>query len=317
MTLATLPTLDLRAMLRYRRPARSRTEREFIARYLDTVPGMFSDAYGNRILVCAESRTMISVHTDTVHRQDGFQRLARARKGILTLSSNAPSNCLGADDTAGVYAALRMIKAGVKATFVFHRDEEVGGRGSKWLADNYREWLATFDRCIALDRRGTCDVITHQAWGRCCSDEFAVVLGAALAMEHMPSSHGIFTDSANYVGIIPECTNVSVGYEHEHTAKESLNVVYLERLIERLCAVDFDALPTVPWVDEDRAASMGIESWGSDNDCEYCLEPCADLYVTDDQYLVCKRCWEYFRDDELEAASHTSAHSNHVKSVTV
>lgn len=237
-------------MLSYRRPARSRTEAQFIAGYLDSIPGMIADLYGNRILVCKGSRTMISVHVDTVSRTRGRQAI-RSKAGLLTLSpKDKVSNCLGADDTAGVYAALRMIAAGVKATFVFHRDEEIGGRGSSWLVANYSEWLKGFDRCVALDRRGTGDIITHQVWGRCCSDAFAGSLAAALGMGHKPSDQGIFTDSANYVGIIPECTNVSVGYEHEHRESESLDVGYLERLIAALIAVDWESLPVVKWEDD-------------------------------------------------------------------
>lgn len=253
---------DLLEMLTFRRPANGKTEQEFIKMYIDSVPGMSVDEYGNRWFLHDGSRTLISVHTDTVHRMDGKQRL-QERAGIVSLSAREKvSNCLGADDTAGIYAALRMIEYGVPVSFVFHRSEEIGGLGSSWVADNYDDWLAeTFDRCVALDRRGTQDVITSQYGVRCCSDKFALALARQLKMGHKPAS-GVFTDSANYMHLIPECSNVSIGYAKEHTALETLDVDYLERLIERLCAVKWDKLPTehLPEVE-----TGGDDYWGEWN----------------------------------------------------
>src|ERR1700685_3135681 len=140
-------------MLEYRRPRRSKTEQDFIARYIDTIPGVFADRYGNRILLSPGSRTIISCHTDSVHTVSGKQSIKASSRGIVSLSGRERiSNCLGADDAAGVYAAIRMIEAGVNATYIFHRDEECGGWGSQWLADYYGSWLSTFDVCLALDR---------------------------------------------------------------------------------------------------------------------------------------------------------------------
>ncbi len=239
-------------MLEYRRPAWSSTEEEFITRFIDPVPGIYSDWYGNRILTHPTSRVMISCHTDTVHKSAGHQRV-KHRKGIAKLSRfESESNCLGADDTAGIYAALRMIEAGVPATFVFHRAEEIGGRGSSWLADHYADWLREFDICLALDRRGTQDIIIEQWRGETASVEFALSLADQLGMSHRPAD-GLFTDSANYARLIPECSNISVGYYNEHSRDERLDTVYLENLIQSLCNVDWDCVmverdPTVEYV---------------------------------------------------------------------
>lgn len=280
---------DLLGMLRWKRPAGSEHEDKFVQRFIDTVQGMEPDNYGNRWLVNEKSRTLISVHTDTVHRNSGMQKVVANALGIVSVAESykpAPSvkrfswekgkgkkneftkllekweaeqrskvtggyadahvasHCLGADDTAGVYAALRMIEAKVPVSFVFHRDEEIGGRGSAWVAREYAGWLSSsFDRCVALDRRGTKDVIISQWGDQCCSFDFAVVLGTELGMGHKPAA-GIFTDSANYMGVIPECSNISVGYMNEHTPQETLDTGYLETLIERLCEVEWDKLPT-------------------------------------------------------------------------
>jgi hypothetical protein len=211
---------------------------------------MYADNYGNRILLCEGSKVMISCHTDSVHRMEGKQSVSISR-GVVSLS-DATSNCLGADDAAGIYAALRMIESGVKATFVFHRDEESGGNGSQWLADNYPEWIGSFDICLALDRRGTEDVIVTQGYGECASDEFAWGLSDQLGMGHSPAD-GIFTDSANYAGLIPECSNLSIGYQHEHSRSETLNLNYLESVICRLIAVKWEeiTIARVPHAEDD------------------------------------------------------------------
>lgn len=255
-------------MLSYRRPARSETETEFITRYIDSIPGVYPDKYGNRLLVNPGSKVMISTHTDTVHRMGGRQKVSLQRHGIARLGAKEKeSNCLGADDTAGVYAALRMIEAGVPATFVFHRDEEIGGRGSSWLAEMHRDWLQSFDICLALDRRGHADIITTQFGTECASDAFADSLSDALDMGHM-AEHGVFTDSANYTHLIPECSNLSIGYKNEHTREEVLDLEYLEEVTERLIQVDWGSIVVErfpgmdlwfdPWEDEDGADDM---SW--------------------------------------------------------
>lgn len=246
-----LTQMDLLQMLTYRRPAWCRTELEFIHKYIDSIPGMYEDHFGNRILRTdgGSGKVMIACHTDTVHKWMGRQKV-EVVDGIARLPGKTISNCLGADDTAGVYAALRMIEAGVRATFIFHRAEEIGGQGSQWLADKYPEWIETFDICLSLDRWGTTDIITHQFGSRTASDIFAWDLADALGMEHAPAE-GVFTDSANYAHLIPECSNVSIGYRNEHTQLEELDLAYLEEVITRLCGVDWASLTIARDADED------------------------------------------------------------------
>jgi peptidase M28-like protein len=264
MTKRIMPPAELsrvRAMLSYRRPARSATEEEFISRYIDTVPGIYSDHYGNRILLSPGSKVIISCHTDSVHRMEGQQRVTVSRDGIASLDKRETvSNCLGADDAAGIYAALRMIAAQVPATFVFHRDEESGGRGSAWLARTYGEWLRQFDICLALDRRGTQDVIVTQSYGLCASERFAESLASQLGMGHYPAD-GIFTDSANYTELIPECSNLSVGYRREHTRDETLDLGYLELVTRALIGVDWERVAVARTPGDD-----GFDAWDDTDD---------------------------------------------------
>jgi hypothetical protein len=55
---------------------------------------------------------------------------------------------------------------------------------------------------------------------------------------------GVYTDTAEFVDTIPECTNISIGYMFEHTQKEELNIYHFTALAEAVLTVAWDALPT-------------------------------------------------------------------------
>lgn len=275
--------VELLDMLTYCRPHDSPTERLFVQKYIADLSGAEQDPYGNWHVIQGESRILWSCHTDTVHREDGRQTLHYdAPKGAVHLSkrSRKQRNCLGADDTAGVFLARQMILAGVPGRYVFHCGEECGGLGSSDLARCDPAWFDGVDFAIALDRQGYRDVITHQGGRRTASDAFALSLANQLnlaGLEYAPSSHGIYTDTAEYASLVPECTNLSVGYWSAHSSREILDVVHLERLLTALERIDESALVAERTPQDDL-----VEYWGEsnsfrwttvDNDsvgCQYC-----------------------------------------------
>ena len=135
---------------------------------------------------------------------------------------------------------IEMIKAGKEGLYIFHRGEEIGGVGSRFIRDETPEVLTGIDYAIGLDRKGNNSVITHQ-WGRCCSDEFGKMLASQLN-GYVLDTTGVFTDTANYIDIVSECTNLSVGYYNEHTSKESLDFSHLESLKDQLITLDVSQL---------------------------------------------------------------------------
>jgi hypothetical protein len=188
---------------------------------------------------------LFSCHTDTVHANGGKQEVIfDANMGVAYKVDKDP---LGADDGTGVWLLLQMIERGVPGTYVFHRGEERGCVGSHWMEDNSAKWLKEFSCAIAFDRKDLGDVITHQRSRRTCSDEFATALAEALntagGFKYKPSSHGIYTDTANYDGLIPECTNVSIGYDGAHSAGETQDVNHAVALLDAICKIDWEALP--------------------------------------------------------------------------
>ena len=238
-------------MLSYCRPEDSDGEMRFIEEYIwDKFPkNQWMDDYGNIHISIGKSKTIFSAHTDTVHRKDDDQEvLYDPNTSHAFIDPQGSSNCLGADDGAGVWLMMEMIQAGIPGRYIFHRAEEVGGKGSAWVAKNLKDLLKNYERAIAFDRMGTADIITSQRGGRCCSDEFAFALSKAMGEQGvtgMSKATGTFTDTANYIYDIHECTNLSVGYYKQHGKLETLDLNFLENLRTACLKLDWEALPTV------------------------------------------------------------------------
>lgn len=232
-------TQAIMEMLAYRRPAGSKTERKFIQTYLEPL-GVERDDMGNAFKRIGTAPVLWSAHTDTVHRTGGLQNV-RLLDGIASVADKV-SNCLGADNTAGVWLLAEMIRADIPGLYVFHRAEEIGGKGSAHFVRNNAPRLAGIKAAIAFDRKGTGSVITHQWQGRTASEEFAVSLGVGLGLGHTPDDGGTFTDTANYTDDIGECSNVSAGFRGEHTKGETLDVPYLIDLRDAVLRLDLDAI---------------------------------------------------------------------------
>lgn len=231
---------DMFEMLRYMRPHRSKPERRFIQHFISPL-GVECDKYGNRYKRIGNAPIMYSAHTDTVHKKGGMQRIGI--KGMeFVVPSKSDSNCLGADNTAGVWMLREMILAKKPGLYVFHRGEECGGLGSRWLSKNRPDLTKHIKAAIAFDRRGTSSIITHQIGGRCCSDDFGLSLADELKMGHKLDSGGSFTDTASYIDVIPECTNVSVGFYSEHSSRESLDMAYLDKLRTAMLGMNWEKL---------------------------------------------------------------------------
>lgn len=250
MELTTQRIKFITQFLSYMRPEGGAGQQWFEDRYINTIPNAWKDAAGNTHLdlrIDKTNRTLFVAHTDTVHKNDGRQQpMVNAHMMTCNLA-DTQATCLGADDGAGIMVLLHLIKNNVPAYYIFTRGEERGGIGATFLVKTYPHLLTQFDRAIAFDRRGTSSVISHQGWGRCCSEAFAETLSDKLSTDtlmYAPDGGGVYTDTAEFVEIIPECTNISVGYLHEHTTKESLDLQHLVDLMEQAVLIDWDILPT-------------------------------------------------------------------------
>lgn len=229
------------AMHSYKRPAHSQSEADFIERFITPLGAKF-DRDGNAWVLVGRTKPDIlwSCHTDTVHISGGTQRLTFDGK-TLKLHKKSRSSCLGADCGAGVFLMTEMIKAGKPGLYVFHAEEENGAVGSRAFAKTNAKYLQGFKAAIAFDRRGTDSVISHMGSVRTCSNAFADSLAAQLEGYTRDETGGL-TDTKQYRHIIPECTNISVGYDGAHSSVESLDVPHILRLKDQLIRLDTSKL---------------------------------------------------------------------------
>lgn len=241
----------LNTALSIKRPHGSQTNVRFTQWLREQLPlelnkAAFYDGAGNLHVdnrSQASHKTLFVAHVDTVHRNEGKNKIAKTKTHW-----RAKGDVLGADDGAGVAMLMHMIWGGIRGYYIFTQGEERGGVGARYLAEKMPDLLGEFDRAIAFDRRGIDSVITHQGWGRCCSDTFGTALADALmdgndALMMLNDDTGVYTDTAEFTEIIPECTNISVGYAREHTQEESLDLIYYSNLAAAVLTVDWDALP--------------------------------------------------------------------------
>lgn len=212
------------------------------------------------VQVGKKSTTMFSCHIDTVHgpsecngsKQDLAYDPAFGHIFLATpLEGAAKPSCLGGDDGVGIYLMLKMMAAKVRGTYVFHVGEERSGIGSRAILATRKEWLATFDRCIAFDRAVQYgeppEVIITQGGEACASTSFGTALADALSEHEFDNSwvishKGSFTDSKVYAGVIPECVNLGCFYAKQHSSSEVVDSVGVEQLLGACLKLKWDDL---------------------------------------------------------------------------
>jgi len=214
------------------------------------------DNFGNlHVTVGDPMGTMFASHLDTACMESTNVWFDFSKKNFVRTNGRT---LLGADDKAGAAIMCHMIRHRIPGHYVFHANEELGCLGSRDLAKCF---ISQFEdpglvlpsipeRVISFDRRGYDSVVTHQMGERTCSDQFATALSAELGLGHRPDPTGSYTDSNEYQMVVPECTNVSVGYFNQHTNREEQNIEFLRDLADRCLSVAWDELPTVRQIDE-------------------------------------------------------------------
>ena len=179
---------------------------------------------------------MLNAHLDNVEelvpgrkimKEDG---LWRSDKGIL-----------GADDRAGVAVILQIARNlaqssfNGKVKFVFTVKEECGLVGASQV-DEYFLW--DVDAAFVVDRRGTGDIVTscggyipfcNEAFGRCI-EEIAVKTTTG----KWACTAGGSSDTRIWAAHGIQSVNLSVGYHHEHTENEMLDIGACYQTVELL-----------------------------------------------------------------------------------
>lgn len=241
---------ELLAILSTCRTPDGAAEKYIITEYIDSIDGMQCDSFGNRwIRIGTDSpHVAFTCHTDSVHFDDGVQKIAFDGE-LITLAPDSKANCLGADCGIGIWIMRNMILRGVSGLYLFHRLEESGMIGAEHIAEHSPELVKGVLAMVSFDRKGKQSIITHQMGERTCSGDFVKWLASAL-VPHFGESletrfkgddSGMYTDSYAYRLLVPECTNISVGYYSQHSSKECQSMSHALALLDAMCGIDWDS----------------------------------------------------------------------------
>lgn len=160
-------------------------------------------------------------HMDTVHKQIPKNIFFDRENGVIW----SPEG-IGADDRAGVFAIMQIIKSGLRPNIIFTRDEEIGGLGATAVAKRGNPF-GKLQYLIQLDRRGEKDCVFYD----CDSASF----------EKYIETFGFETAWGSFSDISEICplwgvagVNLSVGYFNEHTFSEYLRTDILLNTIDKV-----------------------------------------------------------------------------------
>lgn len=134
---------------------------------------------------------------------------------------------LGADDRAGVYSIMQIIKAGLKPTVILTADEELGCLGATKLSEDFENAPTELKYIIELDRRGSNDCVFYD----CNNPDF----------DEYVESFGFITNFGSFSDISVICpkwkvagVNLSIGYYDEHSVSETLHIGQMYDTIKKV-----------------------------------------------------------------------------------
>ena len=160
-------------------------------------------------------------HMDTVFH-DGERSVYYDPKHNVLFSPDG----LGADDRAGIFAIITIIKSGLRPHIILTCDEEQGGLGADKLSKTNHPFK-NLKYMIELDRQGINDCVFYD----CYSPEFIEYIESFGFLEDW----GTFSDISSLCPAWEICgVNLSIGYFDEHTRVETLHVGAMFSTIEKV-----------------------------------------------------------------------------------
>lgn len=134
---------------------------------------------------------------------------------------------LGADDRAGVYSIIQILKMGFRPTVILLTDEEKGGLGASIFIEDFPHPPKKLKYLIELDRQDSDDCVFYNCWNR----EFIDYV----------ESFSFITNFGSFSDISFICpvwgiagVNLSIGYYNEHTYCEFLHVGQMYNTISKI-----------------------------------------------------------------------------------
>lgn len=193
-------------------------------------------------------------------------------------------DALGADDRAGIFAIVQIIRSGLKPHVIFTTDEEIGGLGASKLAELDCPF-SDLKYVIELDRRGSNDCVFYD----CENPKFTEYV-ESFGFEY---SFGSYTDICEFCPTWKIAgVNLSIGYRDEHSVSEVLFVGRMYSTIEKVKKMLADVVNlTEPFeyipspTRYNYAYGMDWYNWGSS--------------IYGHGVSKCRQCKQYFMEEEL------------------
>jgi hypothetical protein len=221
--------------------------------------GYKKDSIGNYYYEIGSSETLFTTHLDTYS--------AKLEKVNHVIDKDDPykigtdgKTILGGDNKLGCSILIGMIENNIPGTYYFFLGEEPilsgGLYGSKNALESNPDFFTKFKRCIAFDRRAYGSIVVRQMGRMCCSPDFAKEIAEEFDIRGIKwdseGGYGYYTDTAVFMDVIPECTNLSAGGFNEHYNSEWVDLNYTYGVYQTALEMDWESLPVVREVEPDR-----------------------------------------------------------------
>lgn len=161
----------------------------------------------------------IVAHMDTVFTSPPYDIFYDRVKNVMW----SPDG-LGADDRAGVYSIVQLVKQGFRPTIILTTDEEKGALGADRLVKDFPSAPTDLKYLIELDRRGSNDCVFYE----CNNPEFEEYIEKF----DFVTNFGTFSD----ISVISPAwkiagVNLSIGYVNEHSYTE---ILYINNMLSTI-----------------------------------------------------------------------------------
>lgn len=216
-------------------------------------------------------------HVDTVFKSPPTDIFYDRQKNVMW----SPQG-LGADDRAGVFAIIKIIRKGLRPHIILTTDEELGGFGARTLVSAVHQPFADMKYIIQLDRRGTNDCVFYD-----CEN---ILFTKYIESFGFSEAYGSFSDISI---ICPKWkiagVNLSVGYMDEHSFSETFYITPFLATVEKVANMlkdvknitePFDYIPCKYSYSSWNSLNSNVDCWGFDE-------------------IKCMKCNQYFSDYEM------------------
>lgn len=236
-------------------------EEKTLEKYLPR--GFKKDSVGNYFYQIGNSETLFTTHLDTYSKKyEKVNHLEDDDDEYVIFTDG--KTILGGDNKLGCCILIGMIENRIPGTYYFFLGEEPILSGGLWgstrALENKPDFFKNFKRCVAFDRRGYGSIVMRQKGRMSSSDRFIRTIADKLKelgeIEFDESSkYGYYTDTATFMDVIPECTNISAGGFGEHTLNEWVDLNYTYNVYQTALKIKWDELPVERQIGEIRFQS--------------------------------------------------------------